>query len=670
MNMGSFDTIQFAPFRSFVDPSFFQILSAKKLNEYKLDESEKSLTGVYSIPASNSPGNSCIFNVSGDSFGSSRSQQSSSDLVARGSLLNVNTVEEFKAIDKSKVIQAHGLKIWESIKSNKIVEDPSQLSSFLVLCFSDLKKYKFYYWFAYPAIHTDWVFTGEDAINSVDLESSRAIALLYEQYKRQNDFTQHGFFLLKQRKGEWVMEKLAKWDDFFKDGSQVTIGFADPSTFLNPGWPLRNLLALLKWKGLKKARILSFRDLSTIKSENRSLWIDLKLPEDSTLLNYSLKITGWERTLNNKLAPKTSDLAPLMDPTRLADQAVDLNLKLMRWRIAPSLDLDIVKSTKCLLLGAGTLGSYVARALMGWGVHKITFVDNATVSFSNPVRQPLYNFNDCLGGGAPKAIRAAEALREIYPGVNSCGHLISVPMAGHPISDEATQKREYDKLVRLIEEHDALFLLMDSREARWLPTIIGAAKHKIVINAAIGFDSYVVMRHGVPLTESQIAQAGERLGCYFCNDIYAPADSLSDRTLDQMCTVTRPGVALLASGMAVELLVSILQHKLGPAAPAMTSSESANRYDDEFDHPLGVVPHQIRGFLRNFQQMNIKGQNYTFCSACSEPILHSWESDGWEFVKNALNIPGFVDELSGLAEVQRKADEVANDDDWDIDEDI
>jgi len=50
--------------------------------------------------------------------------------------------------------------------------------------------------------------------------------------------------------------------------------------------------------------------------------------------------------------------------TRLADQAVDLNLKLIKWRIAPGLDLERIKDTKCLLLGAGTLGSYVARNLM------------------------------------------------------------------------------------------------------------------------------------------------------------------------------------------------------------------------------------------------------------------------------------------------------------------
>ena len=156
----------------------------------------------------------------------------------------------------------------------------------------------------------------------------------------------------------------------------------------------------------------------------------------------------------------------------------------------------------------------------GWGVRKITFVDNGSVSFSNPVRQPLFSFEDCLNGGAKKAHRAAEALKEIYPGVEAEGHVMSVPMAGHPIMDEPTVRKEYENLTRLIHEHDVIFLLMDTRESRWLPTVMGKAAGKIVMNAALGFDSFVVMRHG--LSDSTRSEQG--LGCYFCSDVVAPAD--------------------------------------------------------------------------------------------------------------------------------------------------
>lgn len=56
-------------------------------------------------------------------------------------------------------------------------------------------------------------------------------------------------------------------------------------------------------------------------------------------------------------------------------------------------------------------------SLQGWGVRNITFVDSARVSFSNPVRQPLFEFEDCLNGGKPKAACAADALKKIFPGI-------------------------------------------------------------------------------------------------------------------------------------------------------------------------------------------------------------------------------------------------------------
>ena len=88
-----------------------------------------------------------------------------------------------------------------------------------------------------------------------------------------------------------------------------------------------------------------------------------------------------------------------------------------------------------MFLAAGTLGCAVARTLMGWAVRHITFVDDSSVSYSNPVRQSLYEFADCLDGGKPKAAAAAAALLRVFPSASARGIKMRVPMPGHVLSD-------------------------------------------------------------------------------------------------------------------------------------------------------------------------------------------------------------------------------------------
>jgi ubiquitin-like modifier-activating enzyme ATG7 len=139
---------------------------------------------------------------------------------------------------------------------------------------------------------------------------------------------------------------------------------------------------------------------------------------------------------------------------------------------------------------------------------------------------------------------------------------------------------------------------------------------------------------------------------------------MKDQTLDQQCTVTRPGVAAIASALLVELLASVLQHPKKQHAPSPVRSKSADSssaasYErDPPDHALGIVPHTIRGFLHTFQNLILSGRSYPQCSACSKPILDAYRNSGWAFVKEALNNREYVAEVSGLAEVQRRAEDV------------
>lgn len=64
----------------------------------------------------------------------------------------------------------------------------------------------------------------------------------------------------------------------------------------------------------------------------------------------------------------------------------------------------------------------------------ITLVDNGYVSYSNPVRQSLFTYKDSLNSGRPKSEAAADALKEIFPGVVSYSlcifHVLMIMLLG------------------------------------------------------------------------------------------------------------------------------------------------------------------------------------------------------------------------------------------------
>ncbi|KAJ3212169.1 Autophagy protein 7 [Entophlyctis luteolus] len=652
--------LQFAPFASAVDATFWQRLSQLKMDEFRLDTTPQKIIGHYS------PSNS-LMRLSEGGFDIETAGYESMSFTARGLIENTNTIEEFKAKDKPAMLRAAAEEVWTAIKSGEAVKNHAFFSYFSVLAFADIKKYKFYYWFAFPALlpaenYTTPAKTGirllKDIWNPKKIESLRLNYCTLRAVDSGRSAPIDTAFALAKRDVEDPnlvhVGKLSEWDSFWKDvpTQDWTIVFADPSTFpTNPGWPLRNFLLMLKYRYLLNfINVICYREGASNKADvSGSLYVSINMP--GPLSNELPKSVGWEKNSSGKLGARLVDLAPMMDPARLAETAVDLNLKLMRWRIMPDLKLQNISLTRCLLLGSGTLGCYVARGLMAWGVRKITFVDNGNVSYSNPVRQPLFNFEDSIAG-KPKAEAAADTMKKIFPGIMTEGVNMTIPMPGHASPSLDATRRDVNQLHSLVEQHDAIFLLTDSREARWLPTVLGAACDKIVINCALGFDTFLVMRHGVrsadvPSGVDPEAFHGGKMGCYYCNDVVAPADSLTDRSLDQQCTVTRPGLAMTSSGLAVEMLISLLNHPNRSWAPA----EVVSNVTDRTAYPLGIVPHQIRGYLTHFSNLLVTGHAYDKCTACSPTILNEYRLSGAEFVHKALANPKYLEELTGLTKL-------------------
>ncbi|XP_022848052.1 ubiquitin-like modifier-activating enzyme atg7 isoform X2 [Olea europaea var. sylvestris] len=247
-----------------------------------------------------------------------------------------------------------------SLKLNKLWLDESPIP------ITDLIKWSFYYWFAFPALMLDPPATSvmlKPASHLFSLEEAESLAVACNEWHNLSSTTDIPFFLVSiDTNSIATVRHLIDFEDCRSNGHKVLFGFYDPYHLPNnPGWPLQNFLLYIhvRWR-LEKVPFLCHR-------ENRG-FADLGLSLVGEALisnsqgwktNYNMpNAVGWERN-RGRMVPRFISLANTMDPTRLARSAADLILKPMRWRALPSLNLDVLSSARCLLLGAGTLGCLV-----------------------------------------------------------------------------------------------------------------------------------------------------------------------------------------------------------------------------------------------------------------------------------------------------------------------
>jgi molybdopterin/thiamine biosynthesis adenylyltransferase len=415
---------------------------------------------------------------------------------------------------------------------------------FVLLVYADLKKYSFDYFFAIPVHYLNCPMV-------VRLETNRADG---------------GALDVKIHANLW------------KEPDQIALP-----------WTIRNLVSQSYIQGVRRFTIVSRGEKTDC--------ISIRCLNDTSKVRYG----GWV-----SVQVCTVNMSEMMDPTLVAEQNAELNLKLMMWKHEPTLPIDKLRGVSCLLIGSGTLGCGIARNLIAWGIRKIAFLDCSQVSHSNPVRQSLYTTNDF---GKNKAPTAAKALKNILPSVNSTGHVVDIPMPGH---SNSSSYEDYKKLDDLVQKCDVIFLSTDSKEGRWLPILMAKRYGKDVMNVALGYDTMTIQW----ITEDS--------GCYFCSDPKAPQDSMSSRTIDEKCTITRPGISSIASGVAVELFVDAIRGNL------------------EYD--------QIRFNLSDMKFSRQKSSRYEHCSCCSLEMITELTSRNYGFVENVRCIPSLLDDITGYNE--------------------
>lgn len=125
-----------------------------------------------------------------------------------------------------------------------------------------------------------------------------------------------------------------------------------------------------------------------------------------------------------------------------------------------------LRAANVLVVGAGGLGAPLLLYLAAAGVGTLGIVDDDTVSLSNLQRQVIFTTGDI---GAPKAGRAAEAVKRLDPGLSVIPH-----PARLDASNAESLIAPYDIIADGSDNFDTRYLLADVCEAMRKPLVHAA----------------------------------------------------------------------------------------------------------------------------------------------------------------------------------------------------
>ena len=89
----------------------------------------------------------------------------------------------------------------------------------------------------------------------------------------------------------------------------------------------------------------------------------------------------------------------------------------------------------------------------------------------------------------------------------------------------------------------------------------------------------------------------------------------------------------------------MLNHPLQQGAKAFEKPELCDKSS------LGIIPQQIRGDLSSFSMNVMYGECFDKCIGCSGKVQEAFQVDREEFIINACNKPDYLEDLTGITEM-------------------